>query len=151
MPAPRAPADDRLGRNVQDVDVSSQGVALALAAVAGKQYGNVTRGQLHALGLSHGAIVNRVAKGRLYRVFRGVYSVGRPPGSPHEWASAAVLAAGPGAALSHGSAMTLWGFWRYWDPPFEVMVVGDRRTKGIRIHRSTTLRRRDVTTQLGIR
>ncbi len=47
--------------------------------------------------------------------------------------------------------MTLWGYWRQWDKPFEVTVVGDRRAKGIRVHRSTTLRRRDITTQLGIR
>ena len=124
---------------------------MALAAVAGKQYGNVTRTQLTRLGLSHGAIVNRVAKGRLFRVFRGVYSVGRRPATPHEWASAAVLAAGAGAALSHSSAMALWGFWRRWDKPYEVTIVGDRRTNGIRVHRSSTLRRRDVTAQLGIR
>ena len=124
---------------------------MALAAVAGKQYGNVTRTQLTRLGLSHGAIVNRVAKGRLFRVFRGVYSVGRRPATPQEWASAAVLAAGAGAALSHGSAMALWGFWRRWDKPYEVTIVGDRRTNGIRVHRSSTLRRRDVTAQLGIR
>jgi len=124
---------------------------VALAAVAVKQYGNVTRTQLTALGLSHGAIVNRVAKGRLFRIFRGVYSVGRRPVTAQEWASAAVLAAGAGAALSHSSAMALWGFWRRWDRPYEVTIVGDRRTKGIRVHRSTTLHRRDVTTQLGIR
>jgi len=124
---------------------------VALAAVAGKQYGNVTRTQLTRLGLSHGAIVNRVAKGRLFRVFRGVYSVGRRPATPQEWASAAVLAAGAGAALSHSSAMALWGFWRRWDKPYEVTIVGDRRTNGIRVHRSSTLRRRDVTAQLGIR
>ena len=119
--------------------------------LAAKHYGNVTRQQLHELGLSHSAIANRIAAGRLYRVFRGVYSVGRPPVTPHERAAAAVLACGAGAALSHSSAMTLWGFWRRWDKPYEVTVVGDRRTKGITVHRSTTLRRRDVTTQLGIR
>jgi hypothetical protein len=47
--------------------------------------------------------------------------------------------------------MTLWGYWRQWDWPLEVTVVGDRRTKGITVHRSTTVHRRDVTTQLGIR
>ena len=47
--------------------------------------------------------------------------------------------------------MVLWEYWRHWEKPYEVTIVGDRRTKGIRIHRSTTLRRRDVTTQLGIR
>jgi hypothetical protein len=81
----------------------------------------------------------------------GRNSVGRRAVKPHELASAAVLAAGSHAALSHGSAMVLWGFWRHWDKPFEVTVVGDRRTKGIRVHRSTTLRRREITTQLGIR
>jgi hypothetical protein len=92
-----------------------------------------------------------VRMGRLYRVFRGVYSVGHPAITPHQRASGAVLACGPGAALSHSSAMTLWGYWRQWDKPFEVTVVGDRRTSGIRVHRSTTLRRQDVTVQLGIR
>jgi hypothetical protein len=80
-----------------------------------------------------------------------VYSVGRRAVTPLERAGAAVLASGPGAALSHASAMTLWGYWRHWDTPFEVMIVGNRRPKGIRVHRSTTLTRRDITTQLGIR
>jgi Transcriptional regulator, AbiEi antitoxin/Protein of unknown function (DUF559) len=119
--------------------------------VAAKQNGNITRRQLLALGLDDDAISYRVRIGRLYRVFRGVYAVGRRAVTPQERASAAVLACGPGAALSHGSAMTLWGFWRSWDTPFEVTVTCNRRPKGIRVHRSTTLRRREMTTQLGIR
>ncbi len=131
---------------------SSQGaVDAAIAEVAGRQNGNITRPQLLALGLDKHAIAYRVKIGRLYRVFRGVYSVGRRAVTPHERATAAVLACGSGAALSHGSAMTLWGFWRHWDKPFEVTVVGDRRTKGIRVHRSTTLRWREITTQVGVR
>ncbi len=140
-----------LGRNCVHAEVSSQAVDRAIAAVAAKQRGNITRDQLLELGLSDGGIAWRVKIGRLHRVFRGVYSVGRPPGSPEDWASAAVLACGAGAALSHGSAMALWGYWRHWDRPYEVTVVGDRRTKVIRVHRSTTLRRHDVTRQLGIR
>jgi hypothetical protein len=131
--------------------LSSQATDAAVAAVAAKQHGNVTRRQLLDLGLDRYAIAYRVRIGRLYRVFRGVYSVGRRPLTPHEWASAAVLACGSGAALSHTSAMALWGYWRHWDKPFEVTVGGDRRTTGIRVHRSTTLRRRDLTVQLGIR
>ena len=119
--------------------------------MAAKQHGNISRRQLLDLGLDDDAIRYRVKIGRLYRVFRGVYSVGRRPITGQEWASAAVLACGSGAALSHGSAMTLWGYWRQWDKPYEVTVVGDRRTKGIRVHRSTTLQWRDVTKQLGIR
>jgi Transcriptional regulator, AbiEi antitoxin/Protein of unknown function (DUF559) len=131
--------------------LSSQAIDAATAAVAVKQHGNVTRRQLLDLGLDRYAIAYRVRIGRLYRVFRGVYSVGRRPVTTYEWASAAVLACGPGAALSHSSAMALWGYWRNWDKPLEITVVGDRRTTGIRVHRSTTLRRRDLTTQLGIR
>lgn len=123
----------------------------AIAAVAVKQNGNISWRQLLDLGLDKHAIAYRVRIGRLYRVFRGVYSVGRLPITPHEWASAAVLGCGPGAALSHGSAMALWGYWRRWDKPYEVTVVGDRRTPGIKVHRSTTLHRRDLTTHLGIR
>ncbi len=123
----------------------------AIAAVAAKQNGNITRPQLLDLGLNDDAIAYRVKIGRLYRVFRGVYSVGRRPVTPQEWASAAVLACGPGAALSHSSAMALWGYWRHWDKPLEVTVVGDRRTPGIRVHRSMTLRRRELTTHLGVR
>jgi len=123
----------------------------AIAAVAEKQWGNITRRQLFDIGLNKHDFSYRVKIGRLYRVFRSVYSVGHPPNTPLQRAAAAVLACGPGAALSHASAMTLWGYWRQWDMPLEVTVVGDRRTKGIRVHRSTTLRRQDVTTQLGIR
>ena len=119
--------------------------------MAGKQSGNITRAQLLDLGLDDDGIRYRVKIGRLYRVFRGVYSVGHLPLSPQASAGAAVLACGPGAALSHGSGMVLWGYWRQWERPFEVTVVGDRRTKGIRVHLSTTLTRRDVTKQLGVR
>ena len=119
--------------------------------LAATQNGNVTRGQLLELGLNDDAIAYRVKIGRLYRVFRGVYAVGRRPITPQEWASAAVLACGPGAVLSHSSAMALWGYWRHWDKPLEVTVVGDRRTPGIRVHRSATLRRRELTAHLGVR
>jgi Transcriptional regulator, AbiEi antitoxin/Protein of unknown function (DUF559) len=151
-PTIHLPDPDPSGRNCQHPEVSSRGaVDVAIAEIAARQNGNITRRQLIDLGLGDGGIAWRVAIGRLHRVFRGVYSVGTPALTPHQRASAAVLACGPGAALSHSSAMTLWAYWRHWDQPFEVTVVGDRRTKGIRVHRSTTLRRRDITTQLGVR
>jgi hypothetical protein len=145
------PPPGRLGDNYRYTGVISHAIDLAIAAVAAKQHGNVTRVQLLDLGLDDKAIARRVKAGRLFRVFPGVYAVGRPPATPLERASAAVLACGSGAGLSHSSAMVLWGYWRQWEKPFEVTLVGDRRPKGIRIHRSTTLTWRDMTKQLGIR
>jgi very-short-patch-repair endonuclease len=122
-----------------------------IVAVAQRHHGNVTRHELLALGLGSAAIQHRVRTAMLHRVHLGVYAVGHPPRTPLEKAAAAVLACGPGAALSHGSAMALWGFWRRWPATFDVTVTRDRRPKGIAVHLSRTLHRRDVTTHYGIR
>ncbi len=124
---------------------------LAIARVAYGQHGNIARAQLLAAGLDDHAIARRVRAGTLHRVYPGVYAVGRPPRVPLERAAAAVLACAPTGCLSHASAMTLWGFWKRWDTPFEVTVTKDRRPRGIKVHRPTTLARRDIRTQLGIR
>ncbi len=145
------PPNRSLGDNYRYTGVISHAIDRATALVAAKQHGNITRAQLLDLGLDDKAIVRRVKAGRLFRVYPGVYAVGRPPATPLERASAAVLACGSGAALSHGSAMVLWGYWRQWEKPFEVTIVRDRRPKGIRVHRSSTLTWRDVTRQLGVR
>ena len=131
-----------------DADISHDA---AIAAIAARQQGNITRTQLLAIGLTDGTIAFRVRVGRLHRVYPGVYAVGRRPVIPLERASAAVLACGRGAALSHGSALSLWGIDKHWHTPFEVIVPKDRRPKGIRTHRPATIHRRDVTVQLGIR
>ena len=113
-----------------------------VAEIAGTQHGNVTRAQLRAVGLGSKAITYRVATGRLHRQHRGVFTLGAPAATPLERACAAVLACGEGAALSHGSAMTLWGFWRRWDTPLEVTVTSAYpRHEGITVHRSATLTR----------
>lgn len=121
-----------------------------IAAVAGGQYGYITREQLFALGLSRRAIEYRIDLGRLIPVYRGVYAVGHVNGTPVARAFAAVLACGEGAFLSYGSAATLWGFDKYWAAPFEVTAPTARKHKGIRTHRSRTLTRDDITTELGV-
>jgi very-short-patch-repair endonuclease len=122
-----------------------------VAEIAVTQHRNVTHAQLRAAGLGSKAITYRAATGRLHRQYRGVYAVGAPAATPLERACAAVLACGERAALSHGSAMTLWGFWQRWDTPLEVTVTsGHPRHKGITVHRSTTLTPDDVVTHLGI-
>jgi Transcriptional regulator, AbiEi antitoxin len=119
-------------------------------ALAKSQHGHVARRQLLALGLSRGTIDGRIEAGEYLRVHHGVYGIAPLRDDPVSRAAAAVLACGEGAVLSHGSAATLWGFSRYWTFPLEVIAKGERERPGITTHRCRTLKRRDVTRQLGI-
>jgi very-short-patch-repair endonuclease/predicted transcriptional regulator of viral defense system len=77
--------------------------------LARRQHGVITRRDLIALGFSSSAIRHRLATGRLHRVRRGVYAVGRRELKSEGWWMATVLASGDDAVLSHGSAAALWG------------------------------------------
>jgi hypothetical protein len=84
----------------------------ALAALAMRQHGVVSRRDLLAIGFKGGGIKRRVEAGRLHAVHRGVYAVGRPNLDHRGCWLAAVLACGQGAVLSHRSAAALWGLAR---------------------------------------
>jgi hypothetical protein len=120
-----------------------------IAQLAGRQYGHVTRAQLLALGIPSSTIAHWVATGGLIRVHIGVYAVGYPRVEPVARAMAAVLAAGPGAVLSHDSALALWAL-RRWPRQLEVTVPRCVRRPGITAHRSRTLTPADTTVQLGV-
>jgi hypothetical protein len=60
--------------------------------------------QLRALGFTRGVIAYRVETRRLIAVHHGVYAVGHDALSDR----GRMIAAGPGAALSHGTAAYLW-------------------------------------------
>jgi Protein of unknown function (DUF559) len=122
-----------------------------IATRAGTQFGYITRTQLLAIGVGPGGIKYRVKVGRLIPVYAGVYAVGSVNRTPLGRATAALLACGDRAVLSHGSAASLWGFNRSWGMPLEVIAPTIRRHKGIKVHRSRTLARRDITRQLGVR
>lgn len=104
-----------------------------------RQHGVVTHAQLRALGLSPEAIRHRLRNGRLHRLMRGVYAVGRRDvGKKGRW-MAAVLACGPEALLSHRSAAALWGIrsLRAGETTVEVVIPtgSPRRYPEIRAHR----------------
>jgi hypothetical protein len=122
----------------------------AIAELAKKQRGFVTRRQLLALGERRHEIEYRLEFGRLIGVHRGVYAVGHVPREPVDLAYAALLACGPKAALSHGTAATLYGIYRRWDLPFEVTLPTKRHRRGIRVHRAK-LSREDIGIVLGLR
>lgn len=122
----------------------------AIAKIAARQHGHITRAQLLALGSSQRTIDRRIQSGALTRVHSGVYAVGYPRVEPVARAAAAVLACGDGAVLSHESAAALWGF-RRWPRMPEVIALADRRPPGVRTHRSTTLARHEIRIELAIR
>lgn len=120
--------------------------------LADMQHGVVSREQLLGLGFGTRSIEHRLRIGRLYRVRRGVYAVGRPHISRKgEW-TAAVLACAPGAALSHGSAAALWGIGSEAGRRIDVSVRRrcNHRPPGIRARSRPALRDEDVTERHGI-
>ena len=77
--------------------------------MAAGQHGVVDLADLRACGLSKQAVSQRVAAGRLFPLYRGVFATGHANLPFEAWCLAAVLACGPGAALSHFAAAVLWG------------------------------------------
>jgi predicted transcriptional regulator of viral defense system len=123
----------------------------ALAELAARQWGVVSLAQLRALGIGARAAQKRAQAGRLRRVHRSVYAVGGAV-LPREgrWL-AAVMAAGPGAVLSHVSAAVHWNLLNYEPPRPEVTAPASRRgAPGIRLHRSHSLDAQDTTNHGGI-
>src|SRR3954447_22488568 len=110
----------------------------AIAAVAARQHGLGSHAQLADLGLGSGAIKHRVALGRLHRMHRGVYAVGHRALRREAWWMAAVLAAGPGAALSYRSAAELWRMRSGSGAGIEVSAPRPRRSSArLELHRGT--------------
>jgi len=92
---------------------------------------------------------DRPRAGRLVRLHRGVYAVGHAQLRPEGRWLAAVLAAGPGAALSHRSAAALHGI-RESTGAIDVTTIRRVAVRGVLVHRTTALGARDVTTRCGV-
>jgi Transcriptional regulator, AbiEi antitoxin len=112
-----------------------------LAKLAEQQHGVVSIRQLErVLGYSRKAVQRDVASGRLHSLHRGVYAVGHRLVPAHGRCLAAVLACGPDALLSHGSAAWLWGIWRYGPAPLHVTSPLPRKPRApIHLHHSRIL------------
>lgn len=126
----------------------------AIAAIAGRQRGVVSRAQLLTAGIDRGGIGRRLRSDRLHRIHRGVYLVGHRAMVDGARELAAVLACGRGAVLSHLSAASLLQLLPYpANPgPVDVTVIGRQtaRRPGIRAHRARALDPRDVRTLDGL-
>jgi predicted transcriptional regulator of viral defense system len=117
------------------------------------QHGVFDLDQLREAGLSATAVHKRVARSRLHRIYVRVYSLVPLDLLPRDGRfMAAVLACGPGAALSHRSAGTHLELVNSARARIDVTIPTrvPRRHTGIEIHRSTTLTEADVTSMKGI-
>jgi hypothetical protein len=110
------------------------------------QSGVVSRQQAHDAGWPEGTIDQRLRSGIWQRLDRGAYATftGDPSREGRLWA--AVLRAGPGAALSHETAAEMHGLTDKPSAQIHVSVPAERRPsqrrkiRGVVIHRSRCLR-----------
>jgi very-short-patch-repair endonuclease len=122
-----------------------------VVALAARQEGVVSVGQLHGLGADKDWIHKRVAMGWLVHVFRGVYGIGHPPRTRRGWYVAALLAGGERSVLSHTTAAAVQeiasaGRQLHLTVPRTAMGL-----EGIRTHRPRTLRPEDIVIVDGLR
>jgi len=118
----------------------------AIANLAARQRGVITREQLSEVGLTREAIDHWLRAARLHSLYRGVYLLGHLKPTKGARELGAVLACGPGAVVSHRSAAGLWRLLP--DPAGDIDITLAGRhcgvKQGMRIHRVDALDRRDV-------
>lgn len=132
-----------------------RGRSEAAWSLALSQHGVVAGRQLRALGFTQKAIEHRVRVGRLHRIHRGVYAVGRRALSREGLWMAAVLACGKSSFLTHRSAGALYRICEERPGRIEVGVrvphplgpprLGVRRRPSLRAEEVGTLRRIPIT------
>jgi hypothetical protein len=110
----------------------------------------VARRQLLDADLSPEMLRTRIATGRLVPLHRGVYAVGHRRLTRDGFRLAAVLAAGPGALLSHREAAALHALRPSAGATIDVTVAGRRCVLGIHVHRVERLDAADRTMVAGI-
>src|SRR5579864_5854289 len=123
-----------------------------LAEIASRQFGRLTWAQITGVGLDRSLISLWIRRGHLHPKLPGVYALGHDAPSTEGDLAAAVLYAGPGAMLSHGTAA--WWFGLIDRAPRSIHVSTPRRRRsrpGVTVHRAracarTLHRRLPVTT-----
>jgi very-short-patch-repair endonuclease len=119
----------------------------AVRAIAADQEGVVGRAQLLARGVSSSAVDRALRSGRLHRLHPGVYSVPAPELLTEDaLLIAALLAAGRGTMLTHGTAAWRWKIIAAPPARIELSVPHRRSTlDGVALFRPRVLRPGDTT------
>lgn len=110
--------------------------------MADRQWGRVSWAQLVALGVDDSAISRWSVSGYLHQELPRVYAVGHRAKSVEADLVAAVLYAGPGAMLSHATALWWRGLIEH--QPWPIQVSTPRRCRslnGIKVHGRRTCQR----------
>jgi len=143
--------DDAAGAELRVVQVGERADA-AIARIAARQHGVVTRAQLAAAGLGRGAIGHRITEQRLHPVHRGVFLVGHAVAPPLAHEMAAVLACGDGAVVSHHAAASMWSLPVPETDVIDITVIrrNPRAREGLRVHLVRRLDRRDIRAWEGV-
>jgi very-short-patch-repair endonuclease len=125
-----------------------------IAMIAAAQRGRVSRRQLHAAGITNGVIRRLVHRSVLHPLLPGVFAVGHL--APIEFGpeTAALLAVGRDAVLSHQTAASFWGLRPSGsdDGVVHVLVRGGSASSldGIWLHRTRVLGRQEVRLRHGL-
>src|SRR5215211_5571547 len=100
----------------------------AARKIARDQEGIVARAQLERAGFDRRAIDRALRSGGLHLIHKGVYSTQAPElATEHALLIAALLAAGDGVVLSHGTAAWRWGIIPARPTRIELAVPRDRK------------------------
>ncbi|MGH9085004.1 MAG: hypothetical protein ACRDYW_06090, partial [Acidimicrobiales bacterium] len=113
-----------------------------LRAIAATQHGLLTSTQVARAGLNAEAADHRVTGGVLDRLTPRVLRIAGCPSTREQGLLLAVFDAGPRAALSHTTALSLWGVRGFVDDPIHVVRhrdEGDRPPRGNIIHEVRSL------------
>lgn len=119
-----------------------------VAELAHTQFGVFSREQVLRLGGTRAQIGHRLATGRWDSPMLRVYRIVGATHSREQSAMTAILWAGDGALVSHGTAAALWDFERVRERRTELWVPSGRRLRSdaVVVHRGARLDRADRTT-----
>ena len=108
-----------------------------LYELAEGQAGYFSASQARELGFGSDLISYHVKQGNFLRAARGIYRLRRFPASPFEDLIVASLRAGPRAAVSHETALAVYGLSDLMPAQIHLIVprTKSRRLKGLKLHR----------------
>lgn len=142
----------RIGHEVWRLEGVRAGGDREVTRIAEVQRGLIHRRQLIQAGIGHDGIQHRLRGGRLHKLYRSVYVVGRPRLEPLAAAMAAVMQADGNGVLSHRTSGAIWGMVDAPESPIELTVAGNglRSRRGLIVRRVNSLSAADVRIRKGL-